>query len=73
MKGSKLQECPGGLVHETGKGSTRIRKITVKKGQGKGPGDFCNIVPALVPQPTTQGLFLAFPEVAFLRGSTSFN
>ena len=49
------------------------KKITVKKGQGKGPGDFCNIVPDLVPQPTTQGLFLALPEVAFLHGSTSFN
>ena len=49
------------------------KKITVKKEQGKGPGDFRNIVPALVPQPTTQELFLAFPEVASLRGSTSFN
>ena len=30
----------------------------VKRQQGKGPGDFCNIVSAMVPHPTVQGLFL---------------
>jgi len=47
--------------------------IPVKRQQGKGPGDFRYILSALLPQATQQGLFLAFPAVVLLHGSTSFD
>ena len=56
MKESKFQEFQEALVMEIGKRSSMNEIITVKKQQGKGPGHFCYIVSALLPQATLQGL-----------------
>ena len=48
------------------------KKMTVKRQQGKGPGDLHYIVSALLPQATRQGLFFLFHCCALLRDSTSF-
>ena len=42
-------------------GSNMDKIEIVKRQQGKGPGDFCNIVSAMVPHPTVQGLCFWFP------------
>ena len=49
------------MVHETRKGTQMHNIILVKGQQGKWPGDFPNIVSALLPHATPQGLcFLLF-------------
>jgi hypothetical protein len=48
------------------------KKMTVKRQQGKGPGDFGYIVSALLPQAIPQGLFLLFHCCVLLHDSTSF-
>ena len=60
MKESKFQEFQEACFNETGKGSNMEKIITVKRQQGKGPGDFCNIVSAMIPHPTAQGLCFLF-------------
>jgi hypothetical protein len=49
------------MVQETRKGTQMHDIIPVKRQQGKGHGDSPNILSALLPQATPQGLFLAFP------------
>ena len=60
MKESKFQEFQEACFNETGNGSNMEKIITVKRQQGKGPGDFCSIVSAMIPHPTSQGLCFLF-------------
>ena len=62
----------GGLVHETGKRSNMDKKITVKKRQGKGLGDFRNVVCLSPTAYHKRAVFLALPTIALLHGSISF-
>ena len=49
------------MVCETRKGTQMHNIIPVKRQQGKGPGDFPNIVSALLPQATHKGCVSCFP------------
>ena len=68
-----IARVSGGLVHDTGKGSNMDKKMTVKKDKGRSLGILVKLSQTWSQAYHTRAVFLAFPAVALLSSSTSFN